>query len=67
MNDLVKTTRKNFLKWSGLSFVGGWLLAGKRFSDPEKPESGDRACHSHPLAAASRIRPARNSVVRKSV
>lgn len=67
MNDKIKTTRKNFLKWSGFAFVGGLLLAGKKSLVPEKPGADDKMKHSQVLAKASRIRPARNIVGRESV
>ena len=68
MNNKIKTTRKKFLKWSGLAFVGGLLLTGKRSSVSETSDQGTvNRGHARSLAATSRIRPARHSVVRDSV
>lgn len=67
MNDITKTTRKNFLKWSGLAFVGGLLFAGKRSLAPKNSESGGNVNASQSLATMSRIRSAQNTVVRESV
>jgi len=66
MNNKVKTSRKNFLKWSGLAFFCGMLFAGKRFSSSKVPEQSDETDHFQ-SPAVSRIRPARNTIIRESV
>ena len=67
MNDTIKTTRKNFLKWSGLAFFGGLLFADKRSLSQKTSESVGTVNAPQSLAAASRIRPARNIAVRERV
>lgn len=67
MYDTTKTTRKNFLVWSGLAFVGGLLFSHNRFSDLNASEPSEAKNASKLLAKMPQVRPARNSVVRESV
>ncbi len=66
MDNKVKTTRKNFLKWSGLAAISGFLLNGKRLSH-EISEGDNKSGRAQSIGAHPRIRSAQNTVVRKSV
>ncbi|MGK0309845.1 MAG: hypothetical protein ACJAT5_000484 [Lentimonas sp.] len=67
MNSRSKTTRKNFLKWSGLAAAGGAFLAGNYVFGRKMDPLETKVASSESPTAMSRIRPAREAVVRKSV
>lgn len=67
MNSERKTTRKNFLKWSGLAVFGGAFLVGKQTSDSKTALTENKAETPGSLAKAPQVRPARGMVVRERV
>ena len=67
MNGERKTTRKNFLKWSGMALVGGGFLLGKQLSGSKIARTENEAKTSRSLVNAPRVRPAQGVVVRERV
>jgi hypothetical protein len=62
-----KTTRKNFLKWSGLCAVSMASLAGSCIFGRKAGSSEKKTNSPEPITAMRRIRPTRNAVARESV
>ena len=67
MNSERKTTRKNFLKWSGLAVVGGVFLMGKQISGSKVALTENESKDSVSLSKSPQVRPAQGLVVRKRV
>ncbi len=67
MNGERITTRKNFLKWSGLAVFGGAFLVGKQVSCSEESLTENEAKASGSLAKVPQVRPAQGVVVRERV
>lgn len=67
MNSERKTTRKNFLKWSGLAVVGGVFLMGKQVSGSKVALTENEAKDSGSLSKSPQVRPAQGVVVRERV
>ena len=66
MNSEKQVTRKNFLRWSGLAFIGTIIIPGKSGSKNDKNASVDSTDNSR-LQAMSRIRRAHGVVERGAV
>ena len=66
MNSEKQVTRKKFLRWSGLAFIGALVVPGKLVSKRDKNAPFDSTGNGN-LQAMSRIRPARGAVERGAV
>ena len=66
MNSKKQVTRKKFLGWSGLAFIGALIVPGKLSSKRDKIALVDSTGNSK-LQAMSRIRPARGAVEHRTV
>lgn len=67
MDSEKNTTRKDFLKWSGLALVSGVCLASGYIFGRKTPFLKKEAVTSKSSVATPQIRPAREAVARKSV
>lgn len=67
MDSETNTTRKDFLKWSGLAVVSGVCLASGYIFGRKAPSPKKEVVASESSVAMPRIRPAHQTIARKSV